>query len=739
MYISKKYSYNVSVKKKSITLVTEVVEDLEKQLIIYYASVSQSTILILKNLFKQSGYNVLSTTHYTAKYSDHQVLYINTQPKNSKDWHIITKQTNTFIPNVRKTYVVEEYQISTELHNIYTYFTKSKYSEDQIVSAKLIEKIPTKSVQVVKKVRGNTKLFITIVLFVLALQVAFLPLLGISGYTFYYSVKKHSIVLNTLSAITEDLAIHTYTLVKPFYVSFSPQTSLKIDNVFNTLSASKKITQIRNDVEKNLFDLQNPSINYSQKDVIFNTLEKDSSELIIQSDILYKQLSQIGFINQETKDSLSNLNTALQKLGKFLPQIRYLFGMSGEKTYVLLFANNMELRPGGGFIGSFAIVKVSNATITSFDTYDVYDADGQLKERIAPPSPISDYLNQPYFYLRDSAWNADFPTNANIAADFLQKQIQLNKVDGIVLITTSAIQKIFEAFPEGVYIPEYKDRIYASNFYLKTQIASEKDFFPGSTQKKSYIQSVIRNTLLSLSNAQKDILLESLIQSLDEKFITLYSPHAPLQAIIDTLNFGGNVAIAKCIDLRSCIADSVLTTDANLGVNKANFFVKRSLKQIINIHEDGSIFDSLELELTNNSPNNIYPGGDYKNYLQFTLPKNTSVQKVIVNNQELVDYRLESDEFHNLVGLLVNVPISQSIVIKIEYSHTQVFDDQKSYQLIVQKQIGALNYPYTLSVILPKNIILKNKNFPALVTNNSLVYNTVLASDKLLLIELQKN
>jgi len=50
----------------------------------------------------------------------------------------------------------------------------------------------------------------------------------------------------------------------------------------------------------------------------------------------------------------------------------------------------MELRPGGGFIGSYAILSVDKGKITNFKIYDVYDADGQLKNHIEPPFAIED-------------------------------------------------------------------------------------------------------------------------------------------------------------------------------------------------------------------------------------------------------------------------------------------------------------------------------------------------------------
>jgi hypothetical protein len=56
--------------------------------------------------------------------------------------------------------------------------------------------------------------------------------------------------------------------------------------------------------------------------------------------------------NLNQLDKISNLTSATLDV---LPQ---LIGMNGKKSYLVLFQNNMELRPGGGFIGSYATLDI---------------------------------------------------------------------------------------------------------------------------------------------------------------------------------------------------------------------------------------------------------------------------------------------------------------------------------------------------------------------------------------------
>ena len=62
----------------------------------------------------------------------------------------------------------------------------------------------------------------------------------------------------------------------------------------------------------------------------------------------------------------------------------------------------MELRPGGGFLGSFGVFEIGNYSIGDIKVYDIYDADGQLTVHLDPPKPIAEYLSVPHWFFRDS-------------------------------------------------------------------------------------------------------------------------------------------------------------------------------------------------------------------------------------------------------------------------------------------------------------------------------------------------
>jgi hypothetical protein len=206
----------------------------------------------------------------------------------------------------------------------------------------------------------------------------------------------------------------------------------------------------------------------------FTTLKKDLEEFEENLNIINNNLPK----KFTTKAIGKNIITALEAVTQFkkiLPYFDDLLAKDSEKKYLLLFANNMELRPGGGFIGSFGVLTTKNYALNNIQIYDVYDADGQLTAHIEPPPAIRNYLNQPHWFLRDSAFSPDFLENYEQAKFFLEKEMNLSRFSGAILVTTTAIENILDAFG-NLYLPEFQETVNKKNFYLKTSTIRKKIF-----------------------------------------------------------------------------------------------------------------------------------------------------------------------------------------------------------------------------------------------------------------------
>lgn len=440
---------------------------------------------------------------------------------------------------------------------------------------------------------------------------------------------------------------------------------------------------------------------------------------------------------QQAQEKISSVHDYLETFKKITSHTENLIGGSQSKKYLVFFYNNMELRPGGGFIGSFAVVEFKDYSLYDFKVYDVYDADGQLEAHVEPPKAIRVYLQQPHWFLRDSNFTPDFAENVETAEFFLEKELKLKGFDGYAAITTTGLTYILKSFGK-IYIPDFNETITADNFYMKAQLQSEDNFFPGSIQKKSYLSTIGRTILFSLDKASAPQLASQLKRALDEKHIVFLSKDPRIQHDFDTLRWSGKISEPQCLSgAGGCIINNILSTDANLGVNKANYFVNKSVHLDTEINKDGGITNNLSTSFTNKSSSELFPGGTYKNYYQMYLPHNSDVTTLDIDGEEIHNFDESIYNGFKVVGVLINVKPKTTSVVTVTYTlDTKITTGSHNYQLVVQKQIGAFNDDFSFELRFPDNVFLTHQNFTSLAKKGSVVYNTDLSTDRIFVIDM---
>lgn len=595
------------------------------------------------------------------------------------------------------------------------------------------------------------RIFAAVVFFLFLLHTIFLVPLGLTCW-YAYSAAKHLAAHNdegTRAALSTAQKYHsltkaTYILAEPglkfLFISFIPNNAIAINDnavlLINTaLSASQQAHELLDLIVQ---PVKSPEQIAHARDLV-QSLQKSIVTLQNTSQSLYDRMDyqhpKIQEIRSDMEEALAILDTT-RVLSAHMPS---LFADGTTKHYIVFFYNNMEIRPGGGFIGSFADVVMENYSLKTFTVYDVYDADGQLTSHVRPPAPIREILNQPHWFLRDSNFDPDFSENVQAAKFFLENELQLKDFHGAIGITTTALTYILEAFDE-VYIADFDDTITADNFYLKTQSEAEDAFFPGSIQKKSFLSTVGKTLMLSAGKASPRTLASGIRKSLDEKHIVMSVEDGALQKDIDQLGWSGKILNPQCIQSgKNCVINHILPVDANLGVNKANFFVDKLMKLSSHIGKDGTISNEFSVAFTNNSSIGIKPGGTYTNYFQVYLPVDAQIKSVDIDGAAVFDYTVSKSGVFKIASYLLKIPPSQTQIFTVTYELNQKFHQgENAYQVVLQKQIGAFNSDFSLNITYDPSILLVDQNFKSVAKNHSVLYNSSLSTNKVFVTEFIK-
>lgn len=289
---------------------------------------------------------------------------------------------------------------------------------------------------------------------------------------------------------------------------------------------------------------------------------------------------------------------------------------SGEKRYLVLLQNQTELRPTGGFLGSYAVAKVKNGKLVEVSVQDIYEPDGRATEYIEPPEPIQEAFQLGTLRLRDANWDPDFPATAKTLLWYFDKAGE-DKFDGVIAANLLVFQEVLRLIGP-IKLIDYGEEITADNLWEKAQFYSQEGFFPGSKQKREFLGDLARGLRTKAENNgffQKINLARLGLKMLSEKQIMIYSGEERTQKVLETFGWAGMVTGGGCpaweID---CIGDYLMIVEANLGVNKANCCVDRRAYLEISKTENG-LEHKLKVIYENNSGGSEW-GGEYKAWVR---------------------------------------------------------------------------------------------------------------------------
>src|SRR3989344_820431 len=134
---------------------------------------------------------------------------------------------------------------------------------------------------------------------------------------------------------------------------------------------------------------------------------------------------------------------------KILPS---LLGDPKEKKYLILFQNDKELRPTGGFITAYAVFRIDKGIFHVDRSDDIYTLDNGIFSKPKAPAPILKYLpNVTTLHLRDSNLSPDFITSMDTFNSLYKKASGYVPVDGIIALDTSVLVSTIKILDDEVY------------------------------------------------------------------------------------------------------------------------------------------------------------------------------------------------------------------------------------------------------------------------------------------------
>jgi hypothetical protein len=399
-----------------------------------------------------------------------------------------------------------------------------------------------------------------------------------------------------------------------------------------------------------------------------------------------------------------------------------MIGKNGEKKYLLMLENNTELRPGGGFPGSYALITFRDGALQNIVFDDIYNIDGQMKEKIVPPIPLQHIT--PTWGMRDANWFPDFPTSAKKIEEMYKKEGGKD-VDGIIAMTPDFILDILR-ITGPIPMPEYSLVLNADNFM--EQVQAEVEYGDNRTQPKSVLKDFLPKFMSVLQTQSKETwftIFETAMKHMQQKNIVAYFDDSTLEHFVNEHNISGAL-VGPAGDYLSVVFSNVMGS-------KTDAFTKNVMRLRTEMSGDKSILDhTLAItrthqggDLTHNFYNRPNP-----DYVRVYLPKNATFVGIegqsITAFKPLVSYNdttytndpdvlsIESHTTHpvpgvdifeesgkKVVGFWIVLKPQQSQTVNVRY--TVPNENQTGYHLTWQKQIGLMNTSFAFTFPLAQN------------------------------------
>ncbi|MCX6044030.1 MAG: DUF4012 domain-containing protein [Chloroflexi bacterium] len=410
---------------------------------------------------------------------------------------------------------------------------------------------------------------------------------------------------------------------------------------------------------------------------------------------------------------LPMLEAGLQ-LGPVLPT---LLGVKGPKTYLILVQNNQELRPTGGFISAVGKLTLDKASLSGLDFTDSYNIFREDVDHPMAPGPMDRYMGIPLLLVRDANWSPDLPTTAKLVKALYAQDTGV-AVDGVITIDLHAVELLITALGP-LTAPGAETPITGANIISQMKQFWAKPPATGATlqtagfqgwwgQRKDFIPALAKLAMQRLQSGQVDYisLVQATQMALNERAIQIWVDEPATTEQLAKLDWDGALKPQPG-------ADFLALVDMNMGYNKVNAVIKRSLSYTVTWPADATqpALATVAISYTNpiTQTDSVceakpYYGEDYDDmiqrcyfdYVRLYVPGESKLITVDGVQPDSVSTQRGERGLRVIAGYFVLKPREQKTIIFRYQLPARL--KSADYHLVLQRQSGTDPLPLTLTV-----------------------------------------
>jgi hypothetical protein len=307
----------------------------------------------------------------------------------------------------------------------------------------------------------------------------------------------------------------------------------------------------------------------------------------------------------KARDSIDKAIAGLDEFERLMPVLTEILGGDRPRTYLVEQVNPAELRAGGGFIGTYSLLRADQGSLKLVSSGDSYDL---IVPRPLPwqssfiplPTPMRETAPGVSWSFVDSNIYPDFPSNAKAAEMFAQPRV--GPIDGVISMDFYTVAKMLE-LTGPMDVPLYGVRVDSINFIAEAM----RHDAPGDSVHKTMMSSLAGPLMEHVSSLPGDrwpALLAMLNGLASERHLQAYFNDDALENEMDRIGWSGRLNPAG-------YSDFMMEVESNYYGTKSNYWVSRHYSMVLT-REGNTLHHSITVDIVNNEPCGIETRTLYK-------------------------------------------------------------------------------------------------------------------------------
>jgi hypothetical protein len=335
--------------------------------------------------------------------------------------------------------------------------------------------------------------------------------------------------------------------------------------------------------------------------------------------------SYFGSASPISGESYLALKTQVEGAESFLNAFVPWFSDASTTHHILvLFQNPSEMRPGGGFLGSYADVSMKGGVISDVAVHDIADVDKTFAPKIVPPVPLQ--LEETAWRPADANWFLDFPTSASEAINMFERSglyaggtsgTPSTTFDGVIAVTPQVMSDLLSV-TGPVTVPDttstsgraaVSTTFTSANLVVQIQKIVQAGQAGSGGGNATYPKEILAQLypaifqrLASSTDAQKQQILELALGWIADKDVMIYATDPAFETFANTYGATGDVYRLPS----NFNGDYLAIANADVNSDKSELYMAQDVNYVAAIGSDGTLATNLVIKRTHDGDQSPY-------------------------------------------------------------------------------------------------------------------------------------